>query len=338
MPSRKCVFIPVTSGVVFVVCSLASAATLRVPGDHKTIQAAIDAASAGDAVLVSAGTYRERIRLKAGITLKSDGDDRKGELGLRRAEVTIIDGKVAGVKGPGVAMAEGSALDGFTVSGIGEYDDALWNEHHATYGEEQPHDHIGVPGTSGVAVIGIERCTVTNNIVHHIGYTGIAIVGAEGKQVSPHIVGNICFRNMGGGIGSMKESTAIIKGNVCFENYYAGIGHNHAGPLVVDNVCYANIRAGIGISEGSCPVVRNNKCYKNRRAGIGIRTGEETQPIVEHNECYENAMAGIGNRDDARPIIRHNRCYKNKMAGIGSRDGARALIEHNECFETEKNN
>ena len=184
-------------------------------------------------------------------------------------------------------------------------------------------------------MIGIERCTVSNNIVHHIGYTGIAVIGAEGKRVSPHIYRNVTWRNMGGGIGSMKHSTAVIEENTCFENFYAGIGHDDASPLVINNVCFDNVRAGIGISDHARPIVRGNKCYGNRRAGIGIRTGEETQPIVEYNECYENDMAGIGNRDDACPIIRHNRCYKNRMAGIGSRDGARAVIEHNECFENE---
>lgn len=155
-------------------------------------------------------------------------------------------------------------------------------------------------------MIGIERCTIKYNIVHHIGYTGIAILGKKGKRVSPHVLRNISYRNMGGGIGSVKESTAIIEENICFENYYAGIGHNNASPLVLNNTCYENVRAGIGISEHSCPIVRGNTCYKNRRAGIGIRTGEDTQPIVEHNICYENEMAGIGNREEARPIIRHN--------------------------------
>jgi hypothetical protein len=311
------------------------AGTLHVPKEHKTIQSGIDSAKAGDTVLVAPGTYKERVRLKKGITLKSAGDDAKGKLGLRRAEVTIIDGNAAGVKGPGVAMAEGSTLNGFTVTGIGKYDDALWEKHHATLGEEQPHEHIGAPGTAGIAVLGITRCTVAHNIVHHIGFTGIAIMGEKDRRVSPHIFRNVTYRNMGGGISSMKKSTAIIEENICFENYYAGIGHNDASPLVINNVCHGNVRAGIGISENSQPIVRGNRCYQNRRAGIGIRTGAETQPIVEDNDCYENEMAGIGNRDNARPIIRGNRCYRNKMAGIGSRDGARALIEGNECYENE---
>ena len=68
------------------------AATLRVPQDHKTLQAAIDASSLGDTILVAPGKYQERIRLKPGITLRSVGDDAKEADGLKRAEATIIDG------------------------------------------------------------------------------------------------------------------------------------------------------------------------------------------------------------------------------------------------------
>jgi hypothetical protein len=332
---RRNLFVPGLLCALVLAAAPAWAGTLHVPKEHKTIQAGIDAAKAGDTVLVGPGTYKERVRLKKGITLKSAGDEAKGKLGLRRAEATIIDGNVAGAKGPGVSMAEGSTLDGFTVTGVGQYDDALWKKHYATLGEEQHEENIGVPGMAGIAVLGVSRCTVAHNIVHHIGYTGIAIMGEKGRRVSPHIFRNVTYRNMGGGIGSMKKSTAIIEENICFENYHAGIGHNDASPLVINNVCHGNVRAGIGISEHSQPIVRGNRCYQNRRAGIGIRTGAETQPIVEDNDCYENEMSGIGNRDNARPIIRGNRCWKNKMSGIGSRDGARALIEGNECYENE---
>jgi parallel beta-helix repeat protein len=311
----------------------AAADTIRIPQDQKTIQAGIDVAADGDTVLVDKGTYKEHIRLKPGITVKSAGDNVKGKLGIKRAETTIIDGSVGATKGSCVVMAEDSTFDGFTVTGLGTYDDALWRKHYATQGEEQSHEQIGESGTAGIIVIGITHCTVSNNIVHHNGATGIAIIGAKDKRVSPRIVHNVSYRNMGGGIGSMQQSTAIIEGNLCFENFYAGIGHNNASPLVINNACYENIRAGIGISEQSKPIVRGNKCYSNRRAGIGIRTSTETRPIVENNECYENGMAGIGTRQYASPIIRNNRCYKNKLAGIGSRTHATPVIIGNDCFE-----
>lgn len=315
---------------------LAEAATLRVPEDHKTIQAAINAAASGDTVLVGPGTYRERIQLKDKITLRSAGDDTQGKLGLMRAEQTIIDGTDGNEDSPGIAMAEDATLDGFTVTGIGTYDEEAWNQHHASQGEEQSEEHIGKPGIAGISVIGIADCRVINNIVHHVGYTGIVIIGAEGKRVSPKIRRNVTYRNMGGGIGVMTYSSPTVEANTCFENFYAGIGHaNHASPMVINNSCYGNIRAGIGISEGSSPVVRGNKCYENRRAGIGIRTGKDTAPLVEHNECYDNHMAGIGVREDATPTLRLNRCYRNREAGIGCRTGASPVIERNDCFENE---
>lgn len=299
---------------------------LRTPGQFASIQSAIDAAKPGDTVLAAPGTYRERLRLKPGVTVKSEGDDTKGALGLKRAESTILD--CAGGDGAGVEMAEGATLDGFTVIGVGDYDDALWRRHFDTRGAEQVHEQIGQPGAPGIAV----NCNgaVLNNIVHHIGYTGIAVTGAPEREVSPRIVGNVCHRNMGGGIGSMGGSTALIEGNTCFENFYAGIGHIGSSPVVRNNICHDNIRAGIGISEGSSPTVTGNRCYKNRRAGIGIRTGKTTRPIVSHNECSNNGMAGIGVEEGARPRIVKNRILGNRLVAIGVTGHSEATIEDNE--------
>jgi hypothetical protein len=90
-------------------CLPAAADTLRVPEDHPTIQAAIDAATDGDDVLVAPGVYTERIDLLGkAITVHSvDG-----------ADATTIDGGGAGtvvtcVNGEG----RDTVLDGFTITG-----------------------------------------------------------------------------------------------------------------------------------------------------------------------------------------------------------------------------
>lgn len=312
--------------------SSAFASTIHVPREHQTIQSAIDAAQPGDTVLVEAGTYKEDLRLKSGVTLMSAGDKTRGKMGLKRAEATIIDGRGKAGSGAGVQMAEASTLDGFTISNVGVYDDVAWKKHHATQGEQQGYEEIGEPGRTGVSIIGV-TCTVRNNIVHHNGNTGIGILGVPDRPSTPLVIHNTCYRNMGGGIGSMKGSTAVIRSNTCFENFYAGIGHSASSPLVVDNDCYDNVRGGIGISEGSSPIVRKNRCFRNRRAGIGIRTGSDTKPLIEDNDCYENDMAGIGIREEAAPIIRGNRSHHNKMTGIGSRTKASPIIIGNEVYE-----
>ncbi len=266
--------------------------------------------------------------------VKSSGDDRKGELGLARAEATVLDGG-GRVDQPGVVMAEGAVLDGFTITGIGRYDDEEWNRHRDTRGEEQSHERIGDPRTPGIAIVGV-TCVVRDNIVHHVGDNGIAIRGVEGKRCSPRVFRNFCYRNMGGGIGSTHGAAAVIEGNTCFENFYAGIGQERASPIVIGNSCYENIRAGIGIGSGAEPIVRGNKCYRNRRAGIGIRSGPGHRPIVQSNECYENGMAGIGVRDGSSPLVVDNRCDRNRLAGIGSRGKSRPVIVGNSCVENER--
>jgi parallel beta-helix repeat protein len=327
--------------VIFALITIATtqpalAATLRVPQDHKTIQAAIDASNPGDTITVAPGKYSESILLKPGIILRSEGDDAKGTDGLKRAEATIIDGGGKGAKLPGVMMAEGSTMDGFTVTNVGAYDEALWKKHFDSHGDELGDEEGSVQAEGTTPAISIQgvSCTVIHCIVHHNGDVGIGILGKEKTKTAPLITDNFVFRNMGGGIGVAEGAEPIIRGNTCKENLRAGIGCRKANPIITDNVCFQNIRAGIGCREGSKPVMRGNKCYQNRRAGIGIRI-EGTAPVVEGNECYENEMAGIGCRDGASPILRNNICRKNKMAGIGC-NGAKPLIVGNECRENEQ--
>lgn len=328
--------------VVLLLLAIASAqpalaATLRVPQDHKTIQAAIDASQSGDTITVAPGKYQERIRLKPGIILRSAGDDAKGTEGLKRAEATILDGSGKEGKQPGVVMAEGSTFDGFTLTNVGAYDEALWKKHFDSKGEELGDEEGSVQAEGTTPAISIQgvSCTVSHCIVHHNGDVGIGILGKEKTKTTPLVTGNLVSRNMGGGIGVAEGAEPIIRGNTCKENLRAGIGCRKANPIITDNVCFQNVRAGIGCREGSKPVLRGNKCYQNRRAGIGIRM-EGTAPVVEANECYENEMAGIGCRDGASPILRNNVCRKNKLAGIGCRDGAKPLIVGNECRENEQ--
>lgn len=299
------------------IATCSQAADLRVPADFRTIQSALHAANKGDTVLVAEGTYHELLKLKPGVIVKSAGNGEKGKTGLKRAEGTILEG--------GVEMAEKAVLDGFTVTGVGKYDEKIWQHHFDTQGNEQPHEHIGEAGKPGIAVN--TECSVLNNIVHHIGYTGIAI---SGEKIAPRIAGNVCYRNMGGGIGSMKGSTALIEDNTCYENFYAGIGCDAASPIIRNNVCHDNIRAGIGVSEGSSPKVTGNHCFHNRRAGIGIRTGADTRPVVENNECRDNAMAGIGVEEGARPTLLKNKVINNKLVAIGIVGSSEAIIQGNE--------
>ena len=101
--------------IVLAVPVLAPAATLRVPSQYATIQAAIDVASGGDTVLVAPGRYLESIDFKGkAIAVRSSGG----------SCVTVIDAYLSGGSVVTFASGEGpgSWLEGFTLTnGNGTY-------------------------------------------------------------------------------------------------------------------------------------------------------------------------------------------------------------------------
>src|SRR5439155_21789492 len=90
----------------------ARAATINVPAGQPTIQAAINAASNGDTVLVAPGTYRENINFMGkAITVTSSGGP---------AVTTINGGAAASVVTFSSNEGTNSVLSGFTITnGLG---------------------------------------------------------------------------------------------------------------------------------------------------------------------------------------------------------------------------
>lgn len=112
------------------------AGVLRVPSEYPTIQAGVDAASAGDSVVVAPGTYTDIVVrtlgfpnaacvfLKGGVALVSEGG----------SDVTTID--MQGIRPPGVSLSqvilgaelgtEGTRVEGFTILGAPVGRDAVY--------------------------------------------------------------------------------------------------------------------------------------------------------------------------------------------------------------------
>lgn len=96
------------AGLCLATCSAADAAAARrVPADFATIGAALAASAPGDTVLVSAGTYPERITLVAGVTLRAETG----------AGTAVIDAGQGGAAVEARGLLPAARLEGFRLTG-----------------------------------------------------------------------------------------------------------------------------------------------------------------------------------------------------------------------------
>lgn len=168
----------------------AQAATLAVPEDHATIGAALQAASAGDIVLVGCGTYRERnLRIKTGVSLWS---------ATLQPDCVIIDAEGRGRVLMFDACDTTTAVVGLTLRG-------------------------GLTANDGGAILcrdaapRIARCRVEASEARRGG--GVAALGGRGPIIEDCVIVANTATDAGGGVfwsagGGSRISRTTIDGNL----------------------------------------------------------------------------------------------------------------------------
>lgn len=284
--------------------SPALATTINVPADQPTIQAGINAAVAGDTVLVAPGTYKENINFMGkAITVASSGG----------AKVTTIDG---GLAASVVTFSSGettaSVLSGFTITngkasfgggGI-EISSASPTIVKNVIKKNQACDGDGIEVSFGSPVIR------GNQIVGNIqsgcsggtGGGGIEIGGAASAQV----IGNLIANNNagdgigGGGISLFAAGTPTISNNIFMNNTNSTTGgaismYNLSDAVVVQNLFIKNSSPqGGGVyylvpSGANGPTLVNNTFYDNTATtGMGSAVYANDFDVPSH--LYNNIV------------------------------------------------
>jgi serine protease len=319
----------------------AAAATVRrVPQDYPTIQAAIDAAVAGDTVLVSPGTYVEQIDFQVKeITVQStdgpastiiDGNQSAGvvRIGANEGQTPVLRGFTIrngyeGFVGGGVwtaggpALIEGNRVTGnFSCNGGGieaEFSSATIRNN--IVADNRP-NCSGGPGGGGILLLGAGTAKVLNNTI-----TGnLTATTADGGGISlfaagaPTISGNVISNNAtqpgasGGGISLGNTSNALITNNLIVGNSASrGGGINwlvpagEPGPNVVNNTLADNTAA-----SGSA--VFADGFDEATRLTNNILVGSGSQAVLECGDL----------NDPNPPLITYNDVFN---AGSGPRYG-----------------
>jgi serine/threonine protein phosphatase PrpC len=166
-----------------------------------SIAAAMEAARAGDTVEVLAGEYREQVRLKSGVTLRSRVPR---DASLRTAPMSNGPAVIAeGVKGARIGGFRILADEQMPLSvGIRLVDSEVEVE-------DMEVDRAGV----GVEIHG-GRVALVGNAVHDCGSEGVLILGAG----TPWLSHNAIQRNKGAGIAARDGAKPGLIGNVIEKN------------------------------------------------------------------------------------------------------------------------
>lgn len=250
---------------------------LTVPEAFPSIQAAIDAASVGDTVLVGKGTYHETVVIDK--PLRLEGEERQSTMIVGEGFGSVVQITAGDVSVSGITVSGGT--DGIEISSGPSVRRVSLTDVGVTHNTRD-----GIRSTKTGGYHRIEGCVVCDN-----GQYGMNV-----HQFLRSVIRNCEIRGNGTGIRPAWSWYIVVEGN--------RIHHNRAGGLLIDscynssvsgNLIHANNRAGITIYYiAGRNTIKENILIQN---AAGIDVNLQWGGFGE-NRFYHNDF--VGNRDQVQ--------------------------------------
>ena len=324
--------------ILLIFNNVIKAETINVPDSYSTIQAAINASSDFDTVLVSAGFYQENIDFngKNIVVTSTYIIDQDSTI----ISSTIIDG---GQNGSVVIFEnnenENAIIEGFTIqNGNGYFADPDENGTFYTYG-----GGIYCKGSSPI----IKDLIITNNSGDEGGGGGIFLYEASPSIVGCFITGNTTD-DVGGGLYARYSNVSIL--NTKFISNEADLGsgcylRNESIPTLTNVDFISNIAAnsggGILLKDNADAIMSNIKIVSNIAEGLGGGIYlNNADPIIDYALVALNtgsAGGGIYMRNNSDPIFDHMTVAYNSSgfddSGVYLRDDSNLIVSNSIFWE-----
>ncbi|MBX3000920.1 MAG: right-handed parallel beta-helix repeat-containing protein [Caldilineaceae bacterium] len=204
---------------------------------HPTLQAAINAATAGDTIEVAAGTYTEEINLNKAVTIEgANAGIAAGAYPATRGAETIINGgfivSASGAKIDGLTIQNGRSSGGVKV-GVAVATSTVTIANTIIESVASPAQSDGISTQPGNNNLTVSNSTIRNN------WRGIYLNPGSGHVLT----GNLIESNngVGVGIGSDGLSNTTLVGNTFTGNNLEGWGSSAVG---------ANVSAHFNVFNG----------------------------------------------------------------------------------------
>ena len=271
---------------------------LDVPGEHDTIQQAVDVAAPGDVIRIAPGSYQESVRIR---------DGRDG-ITLEAADA----GAVPTILGTPHKSADGIRVDG--VRGIvlrnlriaGAYDGVRLNHVAGAVVE-----HLVIENSALAIRInrGSDNVLVANQINGTRVEQGILVDGSPRVQLGDNVVDSPDEE----GIRVIRSAGALVQRNRV-TNARSGNGitvSDSPGARVVESVVVASYRDGVRIRSSPGLVFDGNLAQDNGNVGIRI---EKSPPFGTVDDVLARGNAAVGNAGGAI-IVEAQRCHTSTCEG-----------------------